>query len=217
MGVDSHGAATSGVCFGDGTGSVQARGLLPDGQGIVADYNTIGLYGTNRYNHTAELLGPPYYAVFQTSSVGSDRTTEYTTISAGHDTMLFDLDIVHTQSQSNAGDQMSRPQAWAKNVISGGGVYHEDTLSTLDDNWSYGASIGPAADGRIKPDLCAYYDDIYTTYVSSGNGYDQFGGTSGATPHHRGGTWGSSSRCGRTGSSATRSIPAARSSRIAVT
>ena len=182
VGVDSHGAACSGICFGDGTGSAQARGLLPDGQGIVADYNTVGLYGTNRYNHTAELLGPPYYAVFQTSSVGSDRTTSYTTISASHDTMLFDLDIAHTQSQSNAGDQMSRPQAWAKNVISGGGAYHENTLSPLDDNWNYGASIGPASDGRIKPDLCAYYDDIYTTYVSSGNGYDQFGGTSGATP-----------------------------------
>jgi subtilisin family serine protease len=39
VGVDAHGTATAGVCFGDGTGDPRARGLMPDGQGIVADYN----------------------------------------------------------------------------------------------------------------------------------------------------------------------------------
>ncbi|MHC4093581.1 MAG: S8 family serine peptidase, partial [Planctomycetota bacterium] len=180
---DSHGAATSGICFGDGTGNPNARGLLPEGQGIVADYNTIGLTGPNRHQHTGELIGAPYFAVFQTASVGSDRTTQYTTISADTDASLFEFDIVHCQSQSNAGDQMSRPQAWAKNIISGGGVYHYDTLDQSDDCWCGGASIGPATDGRIKPDLCAFYDDILTTTTGSPTSYtNSFGGTSGATP-----------------------------------
>jgi len=183
VGSDSHGAATSGIVFGDGTGNPNARGLLPDAQGIVADYNTIGLTGTTRYNHTGELIQPPYFAVFQTSSVGSSRTTQYTTISADTDASLFDFDIVHCQSQSNAGDQMSRPQAWAKNIISGGGVRHYDTLTMADDCWCSGASIGPATDGRIKPDLCAFYDDILTTTTGSPTAYTtSFGGTSGATP-----------------------------------
>ena len=94
----------------------------------------------------------PYYAVFQTASVGSPRTFDYTNISADTDAALFDFDIVHCQSQSNAGNQDSRPQAWAKNIISGGGAYHFDTLDTSDDCWGCGpytpASVGPAADGR---------------------------------------------------------------------
>ncbi|EMR74527.1 hypothetical protein MBGDF03_01056 [Thermoplasmatales archaeon SCGC AB-540-F20] len=45
---DSHGSACIGICFGDGTGNPQARGLLPEGQGIVCYYNNIGLTGTKR-------------------------------------------------------------------------------------------------------------------------------------------------------------------------
>lgn len=182
-GSDSHGTACAGILFGDGTGNADARGLLPDGQGIVADYNIIGLTGQSRYDHSGELLEDPYYAVFQTASVGSDRTTQYSTISADTDAALFDFDIVHCQSQSNAGDQMSRPQAWAKNIISGGGVYHYDTLDKSDDCWCNGASIGPASDGRIKPTFCFFYDDILTVGWPGDNDYTYgFGGTSGATP-----------------------------------
>jgi hypothetical protein len=182
-GSDSHGTACIGICFGDGTGNADARGLLPDGQGIVADYNVIGLTGQSRYDHSGELIEDPYYAVFQTASVGSPRTTQYSTISADTDSALFDFDVVHCQSQSNAGDQMSRPQAWAKNIISGGAVYHYDTIDKSDDSWNYGASIGPATDGRIKPTFCFFYDYIQTVGWPGNSDYtNSFGGTSGATP-----------------------------------
>jgi len=180
---DSHGTACIGISFGDGTGNPQARGLLPEGQGIVCYYNNIGLTGTNRYIHTGELVQDPYFAVFQTASVGSTRTTQYTTISADTDVSLFDFDIVHCQSQSNSGWEDSRPQAWAKNIISGGGIYHYDTLDRSDDMWNNGASTGPASDGRIKPTLTFFYDDILTTSSSGPTSYTYgFGGTSGATP-----------------------------------
>ena len=179
---DDHGTATAGVCFGDGTGDPRARGLMPDGQGIVTSSSNIGISGGSRYAHTGELLQSPYFAVFQTSSVGNARTFNYTTLSAEHDTILFDWDVLHCQSQSNAGNQDSRPQAWAKNVVSGGAVQHFDTLTRADDCWSCGSgSIGPAADGRIKPDLSFFYDATYTTFTF-GTGYGEFGGTSGATP-----------------------------------
>ncbi len=179
---DSHGASTSGISFGDGTGDPTARGMLPEAQGIVADYDFFGLSGANRYTGALELLAPPYNAVFQTSSVGSPRTFNYTTISAEHDEILFDVDIVFCQSQSNAGNQDSRPQAWAKNIVSGGGVYHHNTLAKSDDCWCGGASIGPASDGRIKPTLTHFYDLIRTTTCCGSTSYTQFGGTSGATP-----------------------------------
>jgi len=180
---DSHGASTSGIVFADGTGNPKGRGLLPEGQGIVGDYQYIGLEGTSRYTHTGEQVQDPYYCVFETASVGSSQTTQYTTISADTDDALFDFDIIHCQSQSNLGSQSSRPQAWAKNIVSGGGVYHYDTLTKTDDMWNHGASIGPASDGRIKPDLCSFYDNIFTTTTGSTTAYTpSFGGTSGATP-----------------------------------
>src|SRR5213080_1624534 len=58
-----------------------------------------------------------------------------------------------------------------------------DTLTLADDAWAGGASIGPAADGRIKPDVSNYYDRIFTTSSTSDMAYTpNFGGTSGATP-----------------------------------
>lgn len=183
VGSNSHGAATSGICFADGTGNPKGKGLLPFGQGIVGDYNYIGLEGTSRYTHTAEQVQDPYFCVFETASVGSSQTTQYTTISADTDDALFDFNIIHCQSQSNLGTQSSRPQAWAKNIVSGGGIYHYDTLTKADDMWNGGASIGPASDGRIKPDFCSFYDNIYTTTTGSSTSYtSSFGGTSGATP-----------------------------------
>jgi hypothetical protein len=176
-----HGTQTYGINFGDGTGNANARGLVPDAQGIFASYNRV----TNRYTHTAELVDPDgdYRAVYQSNSWGNSPTTTYTTESAEMDDILFINDILITQSQSNNGSRSSRPQAWAKNIVSVGGVYHHNTLTRTDDQWANGASIGPASDGRIKPDLCHFYDDTLTTGYTSDTSYDSgFGGTSGATP-----------------------------------
>lgn len=179
-GSASHGTPTTGIVFGRGIGNRQGRGMLPDGQGIFADYD---FAQTNRYTHTMELQQAPYFAVFQSNSWGDARTRSYTNISFQMDEIIFDADFLICQSQSNAGNQDSRPQAWAKNIVSVGGVYHRNTLTKSDDAWSGGASIGPAADGRIKPDLTHFYDNIFTTSSTSDTSYTStFGGTSGATP-----------------------------------
>ncbi len=181
-----HGTATFGEVFAKGV-RPKARGLLPDGQGIYCNYRYV--YNNNRrYTVVKELTDPnlKYRGMFQTASWGYARTTLYTSRSAEMDKIIFDLDLPITQSQSNAGatsnPRMSRPQAWAKNIISVGGVRHYNTLTTSDDRWGRSGSTGPASDGRIKPDLCAYYDYIYTTGYSSSSYTSSFGGTSGATP-----------------------------------
>ena len=185
--VDSHGTATYGIVFGngarDGDGSAQATGHLPSStgcpsQGIFAYYGALG----DRFAHTAQLKQAPYFASFQSNSWGSALTTAYNSISHEMDDIIWRLDIAITQSQSNAGSQQSRPQAWAKNIISVGGIRHFNTLATTDDAWN-GASIGPAEDGRIKPDIAYWYDSIFTTTSSSPTAYtSSFGGTSAATP-----------------------------------
>ena len=178
-GVDSHGTSTYSINFARGA-SPSARGMVPDAQGIFASYNFV----SNRYSHTARLINPtlPYRAVYQSNSWGSGLTTTYSTASTEMDRIVFDTNLLITQSQSNNGDQQSRPQAWAKNVVSVGGVFHRDTLSKGDDCWCGGASRGPASDGRIKPDLTHFYDSTLAATSSSTTAYTQFGGTSGATP-----------------------------------
>src|SRR5690606_8084032 len=105
----------------------------------------------------------------------------YTTISAEMDRIIFDHDIIIAQSQSNAGSTQSRPQAWAKNIVSVGGVVHRNTLTKIDDFWS-GASFGPAFDTRVKPDFTHFYDSTTAAHSQSTSAYTQFSGTSGATP-----------------------------------
>ena len=182
-GLDSHGTATYGIVFGngdrDGDGEGKGTGLMPcaEAQGIFADYGEF----TDRFTHTQELKDAPYFASFQSNSWGHSLTTIYGSYSQEMDDIIWRLDVAVTQSQSNNGNRSSRPEAWAKNIISVGAVYHYETLDTSDDAWNFSASIGPAADGRIKPDLSYWYDSIYTTAL--GAGYTpSFGGTSAATP-----------------------------------
>ena len=184
--VIAHGTSTYGIVFGngarDGDGNAQATSNLPCKEaGIFADYDNV----PDRFAETQQLKSAPYFASFQSNSWGDALTTSYTSISSQMDDIIWRLDIAITQSQSNNGNQFSRPQAWAKNIISVGGIKHFNTLSTSDDSWTLGASIGPAADGRIKPDVNYWYDSIFTT--NTGNGYtSSFGGTSAATPETAG-------------------------------
>jgi len=185
----SHGTCTSGIVVGTGLGNPAARGCVPDAFLVVADYDQ-PYGGGNRYAHTGQLVDPlgPYQCVVQSNSWGGGLTSSYDATSQDMDLILFDHSRISIcQSQSNTGSTLSRPQAWAKNIVSVGGIVHHNTLSKNDDNWS-GASIGPAQDGRIKPDIASYYDAILCTDrigslgYSSGDYFTSFGGTSGATP-----------------------------------
>jgi serine protease AprX len=187
--LGDHGTCTSGIVVGSGAGNFSARGVMPQAFLVVGYYNNFA--GGSRYAHTAQLTNPAlaYECVLQSNSWGSALTTSYTSVSQNMDLILFDNDRFSIlQSQSNAGTQSSRPEAWAKNILSVGGIRHFNTESKSNDSWTNGASIGPAADGRIKPDLASFYDSINCTDIvgasgyASGNYYSSFGGTSGATP-----------------------------------
>ncbi|MCW5753868.1 MAG: S8 family serine peptidase [Phycisphaeraceae bacterium] len=172
-----HGTQCYSIVFARGV-NTGARGMLPDAQGIFASYSNVG----NRFVHTQQLTQAPYHAVFQSNSWGFNRTRQYTTASAEMDNIIFVLDFLICQSQSNAGNQDSRPQAWAKNIVSVGGYRHYNTLSEADDMWTFSASTGPALDGRIKPDLSHFYDFTLAASNTGIANYENFGGTSGATP-----------------------------------
>lgn len=190
---DSHGHCTAGIVFGDGSSAPQARGMLPDAQPIEA--SNAGFGSQTRAAIFQGSVNPAlsWKAMFQTASWGNTQTPSYTSVSQDVDNGLFLYDFLFTQSMSNLGNQNARPQAWPKNVISVGGVKHLNNSNPLDDNWTGGGSIGPAADGRIKPEISAYYENVWTSdrtgtagYNTAaspgGDSYQSFSGTSSATP-----------------------------------
>ncbi|MCR9247618.1 MAG: S8 family serine peptidase [bacterium] len=184
--AQSHGHCTAGIVFGNGTSAASARGHAPNARGYYTNYTTVN-GGVSR-NDVIDAVVNTHNCMFTTASWGGSRTTQYTSTSADSDDIVFDHRIPWTQSQSNAGNQNSRPQAWAKNVISVGGMRHFNDANPANDSWGNGASIGPAADGRIKPDLCNFYDSVWTSDRTGSNGYSSgnsttgFNGTSAATP-----------------------------------
>lgn len=183
-GSTSHGTSCSGIVFGNGTGNAAGRGMLPDANAVFTAYAT---NWAGRLAWTQATVNT-FNAVVESNSWGDQLTGSYTTISAQMDEIIFNTDLLICQSMSNAGTNTGvRPQAWAKNIVSVGGVFHQGTATLTDDRWANGASVGPAADGRIKPDLAFFYDQITTTSNGSDTSYtNSFGGTSAATPQTAG-------------------------------
>ncbi len=172
--VSSHGHCTAGCVAGAGVGNVAARGMMPLCTVIEGGY-------TNAGSHYAQITGGPVAPVNSmqvTSSWGSVQTPSYTSVSANVDDALFDADFVRTQSMSNLGTTSCRPEAWPKNTISVGGLSHGNNANPADDVWT-SASIGPAADGRMKPEICAYYDNVLTSDRPGAAGYNTAAGTAG--------------------------------------
>ena len=178
-----HGNASYAIVFANDPAQQRYRGMIPDReQGIFATYTTVIMGG--RRQHLEELVSPagPFRGLFQSNSWGSAQVTTYSTVSAQLDDDLLHVDVVLTQSQSNTGSQLSRPEAWAKNAVSVGGFNHNNTLTRADDLASNGTSFGPASDGRVKPDAVGVMDNVVT--VTNGPpppSYSPISGTSVAT------------------------------------
>ena len=180
----AHGHATAGIVFGNGTSNPAVRGMAPDCDKFYTDFGTAV---TSRWEVFDELVRQRDVS-HTTASWGHARTMFYNSYSAEADDVVFDHDLAWTQTQGNGPSRESRPEAWAKNVFSIGGVLHLDDADPSNDTFlGSGTSVGPAADGRIKPTLVAYYDDVGTSDLTGPAGYSPndwfaaFGGTSAAT------------------------------------
>lgn len=186
----NHGQCVSGIVGGNGTGNWVARGMLPACDLIEGAY-----VSTNHYSQILDSVNPvlPWHVMIATASWGAVESLDYNAVTQNIDDALFDSDLCRLNSQGNNGSQLSRPEAWAKNMISVGGVKHYDDANSANDAWNLpgdtvAASIGPAADGRIKPDIVSFFDAVTTTDRPGALGYSLndyivgFGGTSAATP-----------------------------------
>lgn len=191
---DAHGTCTFGIVFSSGANDDDAKGMLPGGKGVFADW---GVGRTTSIDNLVDNWG----GLFQSNSWYSGYLdSTYSTYSQEDDQIVFDYDVVmlYGAGNSNFGvySESCSQDSVAKNVICVGAVFHYDDDDRSNDQWvNYGQystpSQGPASDGRVKPDLAGVFDWIYTTDSVDGDGengydtgnyYDDMGGTSGATP-----------------------------------
>jgi hypothetical protein len=189
-----HGTAVFGIVFSTGLNDGQAKGMIPGAEGVFCDWQV------DRGISVRHLV-ENWDGVFQTNSWGSlGWDGEYTMLSQENDNAVFVYDVTMLYSAGNSDlgvhSESTSQDSSAKNVICVGGLWHLNNTDRGDDVWvAMGPggtpSQGPAADGRVKPDISGPFDAIYTTDSVDGdgeNGYStgnytaDFGGTSGAAP-----------------------------------
>jgi hypothetical protein len=129
-----HGSSCYGINFANWAANPNYNGMVTGAeQGIFCDYTLGSQFGgpVTRLTLNTEATDPAgdLRSSYQSSSVGNAQLTSYTTISAEVDDYLLKVDYLSCQSQSNTGNRNSRPQAWAKNIVSVGGVNWMSTLA----------------------------------------------------------------------------------------
>jgi serine protease AprX len=196
--VAAHGTCTFGIVFSSGANNAQAKGMLPNGDGVFCYFDVSRLSSILNLENM-------WGGLFQSNSWGQGSyDASYSSYSSEDDMAISSCDkitmIYSAGNRGNNGPGSLHQDAVAKDIISVGGIVHYNNELREDDNWgapgggmTRPASYGPSLDGRIKPDLCGPYDDEYTTDWHGSNGYrigdyiteasdHYFGGTSGAAP-----------------------------------
>jgi serine protease AprX len=172
----THGTAVCGILIGDGTADPKGCGLLPKGRVLFEDSGFRGL--SDRYAVTKESLKQG--AVLQSDSSRSYNLRWYDVFAAELDDLILRYDILYCRAAGNTGNRSG--SSWGKNVVSVGGIEHNDTLQRSGYTpWKYSTRC-PAPDGRIKPDLVAFSHNVFTVGSATDRDYNSFGGTSCATP-----------------------------------
>jgi PKD repeat protein len=175
----THGDGVGGIFAGAGNYNSENRGMAPGAFIYAMDYQADFLDST-LYLHTQKGM------MVTNSSYSNGCNTGYTTIARRVDQQAYDYpSLLHVFSAGNsngsscgygAGTQwgnITGGHKMGKNVIATANLFADDALVSS-------SSRGPANDGRIKPDIAANGQNQIST--DPNNGYQSFGGTSGAAP-----------------------------------
>jgi len=153
-----------------------------------------GRYNTLSRDSDALAFNAPYYLMFR--SAGNDRTEnpsngQAVALSPGSSTVVSYDSTAHP-----AGDGVYRGgfdtigfDSLAKNVVTVGSVTDAVTNGNRDPskaNSSSFSSWGPTDDGRIKPDLVANGDGVFSSLNGSNTSYGTYSGTSMSAPNATG-------------------------------
>ncbi|MFN3918599.1 MAG: S8 family serine peptidase [Flavobacteriales bacterium] len=175
----NHGDHVAGIIMGAGNRDPRGVGNAPGAFLLI--------YGSANTNYNAV---PNLYlneeVVITSKSYSNGNNTGYTTLARQLDQQCRNYNaLVHVFSAGNSGTSdfgYGAGAGWGnitgghkqgKNVLAVGNLTHLDVLANS-------SSRGPAADGRIKPDICAVGSSVFSTIDP--HTYDSFGGTSMACP-----------------------------------
>jgi hypothetical protein len=175
----NHGDHVAGIIMGAGNRDPRGIGNAPGAFLLV--------YGSANTNYNSV---PNLYLneelVITSKSYSNGNNTGYTSLARQLDQQCRNYNaLIHVFSAGNSGTSdfgYGAGAGWGnitgghkqgKNVLAVGNLTHLDVLANS-------SSRGPAADGRIKPDICAVGSSVFSTIDP--HTYDSFGGTSMACP-----------------------------------
>jgi hypothetical protein len=150
-----------------------------------------GVYNSRARAIDAIVYDAPYYLMFW--SAGNERSNNPgsgSTVSVGGSLVTYDP-ALHPAGDGvyRGGFDTVADNAVSKNVVVVGAVTDAVTSGARDAtkaNVTAFTSWGPADDGRIKPDVVANGDGLYSSLNSSDSAYGNFSGTSMASPNAAG-------------------------------
>jgi Subtilase family/MBG domain len=161
------------------------------GTSSTAIENDFGVYGAEARTQDSISFNAPYYLIFR--SAGNDRTDnpgagQMVALSPGSTTVVAYDAALHPKGDGSyrGGFETIGYNAVAKNVLTVGSALDAVTSGVRDPakaSSSAFSSWGPTDDGRIKPDVVANGDSLYSSLNSSNSGYGYFSGTSMASPN----------------------------------
>ena len=158
---------------------------------VEADF---GMYNTQARDSDSLAFSAPYFLMFR--SAGNERDNnpsagQAVALSPGNTTVLSYDPNSHPGGDSSyrGGFENISFDSLAKNVITVGSVLDAVTLGLRDPakgTPSSFSSFGPTDDGRIKPDVVANGEGIYSSLNSGDASYGTYSGTSMSSPNAAG-------------------------------
>ena len=165
-----------------------------DGSSSTSIEQDFGRYNTFTRDSDALAFSAPYYLMFR--SAGNDRTDnpsngQSVALSPGSSTVVSYDSASHPQGDGvyRGGFDTIGFDAIGKNVLTVGSVSDAVSGGVRDPSVAVIASYsawGPTDDGRIKPDLVANGEDVYSSLNGNDAAYGTFSGTSMAAPNATG-------------------------------
>lgn len=150
-----------------------------------------GRYNTYSRDVDSLAFNAPYYLIFQ--SAGNERSDnpangQAVALSPGSTTVVNYDSAIHPKGDGNyrGGFESMGFRAVAKNLITVGATTDAVSgglRSTANANITSFSSWGPTDDGRIKPDVVANGDGLYSSLNASNTAYGTYSGTSMSTPN----------------------------------
>ena len=178
-GGGTHGDGVSGIMTGAGNKDPRKRGMAAGAELHVVNYVSSFLDSA-----TNNLLNDGSVQITN-SSYSNGCNAGYTAATRTVDTQIHDLEtVLHVFSAGNSNGSncgYGAGNQWGN--ITGGHKQAKNCLTTANTTYTgalvSSSSRGPAHDGRIKPDIAANGTQTSTTH---NHNYQNFGGTSGASP-----------------------------------